>query len=241
VVRAVPWRGCGYTLRASAREQRPERCDFTPARASSGQAYEGTLRAMGTTRGGGAIVLLTGLAAAGLAAWLLTGAGLSANVVGTGSATVGIAAGVGAGAVLTKHERDTMGVVRSCQSGKVAPARAGTPPTVGVECTHLATQRAALEEGAMHAVLVTLNLDPARMDEALQFLNSFAIPTIRQGAGFVSGTWLRSPDGTHGHSVLLYDSQAAAEAAVARATQGPPVDAPVRFVSAESFEVIAQA
>jgi len=93
----------------------------------------------------------------------------------------------------------------------------------------------------MHALLVTLELDPARMEEALQVLHGFAIPTVRQGAGFVSGPWLRSADGRHGRSLLLYESREAAEAAAERAAQGPPPGAPIRFVSAEPFEVMAQA
>lgn len=92
----------------------------------------------------------------------------------------------------------------------------------------------------MHAVLVTLELDPSRMDEALQNLHGFAIPAIKQGAGFVSGTWIRSADETSGHSVLLYEREEDAQAAKQRAAAGPPPGAPLRFVSAEVFEVLAQ-
>ena len=50
----------------------------------------------------------------------------------------------------------------------------------------------------MHAVLVELELkvDPAQADEAIKFLRETVVPMISQGAGFVSGTWMRSADGT---------------------------------------------
>jgi hypothetical protein len=41
--------------------------------------------------------------------------------------------------------------------------------------------------------------------------------------------------------LIIYEDQAAAEAAADRARQGPPPGAPTRFVSAEVFEVVAQA
>jgi hypothetical protein len=50
---------------------------------------------------------------------------------------------------------------------------------------------------------------------------------VKQAAGFVSGTWARSEDGTHGQSLLLFESQEAAKAAVERAAAGPPPGAPV--------------
>ncbi len=93
----------------------------------------------------------------------------------------------------------------------------------------------------MHAVLVTLRLDPNRMEAALQNLHGFAIPAITHGAGFVSGTWIRSADETRGHSLLLYEDKASAEVAAERAAAGPPPGAPIQFVSAEVFEVLAQA
>jgi hypothetical protein len=92
----------------------------------------------------------------------------------------------------------------------------------------------------MYAVLVTLEIDATRMDEAMQVLNGFAIPTITKGAGYVSGTWMRSGDGTRGHSLHLYETEADASAAAERAAAGGPPGAPIRFVSADVFEVIAQ-
>ena len=93
----------------------------------------------------------------------------------------------------------------------------------------------------MHAVIGTVEIDAGRADEAAQLLASFAVPNAQQAPGFVSGTWCRSADGTRGHSVVLFDSEATARAAAERAAQGPPPGAPVRFVSADVFEVLAQA
>ena len=93
----------------------------------------------------------------------------------------------------------------------------------------------------MHALLVQLEIDRSRADEAIEFLHNVAVPMIRQGAGFVSGTWLRSLDGGATRSLILYEDEPAATAAAERASQGPPPGAPTQFVSAEVFEVMAQA
>jgi hypothetical protein len=93
----------------------------------------------------------------------------------------------------------------------------------------------------MHALLVELEIDADRTDDALAFLHNAAVPMIKQGAGFVSGTWVLSLDGRHTRSLLLYEDEQAANAAADRARQGPPPGAPTRFVSAEVFEVMAQA
>jgi len=93
----------------------------------------------------------------------------------------------------------------------------------------------------MHALLVTLDIDASRADEAMELLKRFVVPTIKSGEGFVSGTWIRSCDGKRGHSLLLYESEGAAKAAADRAAEGPPAGAPTSFVSADVFEVVAHA
>jgi hypothetical protein len=101
-------------------------------------------------------------------------------------------------------------------------------------------QQFALEV-VVYGLLVELEIEAGREDEAIGFLNQVAVPMISQGDGFVSGTWMRSLDGLHTRSVILYDDQAAADAAAERARQGPPPGAPTRFISADVFEVMAQA
>jgi hypothetical protein len=93
----------------------------------------------------------------------------------------------------------------------------------------------------MHALVVQLEIEPERRDEALDFLRTRAVPMISSGAGFVGGTWMLSEDGTSTRSVLVYDSKQQADEAFARASHGPQPGAPTRLVSAEVFEVVAQA
>jgi hypothetical protein len=93
----------------------------------------------------------------------------------------------------------------------------------------------------MHAVIGTVEIDANRAEEASELLNSFTVPNAKQAPGFISGTWGRSADGARGHSVVVFETEASAKAAAERLAQGPPLGAPVRFVSADVFEVMAQA
>jgi hypothetical protein len=92
----------------------------------------------------------------------------------------------------------------------------------------------------MYALLVELAIDEERTEDAERQLREFAIPMISKGEGFVGGTWFRSLDRCRGRNLILFDTEAAAEAAAARAAQGPPPGSPTRFVSAEVFEVLAR-
>ena len=93
----------------------------------------------------------------------------------------------------------------------------------------------------MYAVLGKVQIDSTRADEAADLLNNYTVPMVKQAAGFVSGTWARSADGTHGQSLIIFESEEAAKAAAERAAAGPPPGGPVTFVSADVFEVLAQA
>ena len=93
----------------------------------------------------------------------------------------------------------------------------------------------------MYAVLGKVQIDSTRADEAADLLNSYTVPMVKQAAGFVSGTWARSADGTHGQSLIIFESEEAAKAAAEWAAAGPPPGGPVTFVSADVFEVLAQA
>jgi hypothetical protein len=97
------------------------------------------------------------------------------------------------------------------------------------------------KEIAMHAVFGRVEIDSSRADEARELLDNFTLPMVKQAPGFVSGTWARSQDGTRGQSLILFESEETAKAAAERAATGPPPGAPVTFVSAEVFEVLAQA
>jgi hypothetical protein len=93
----------------------------------------------------------------------------------------------------------------------------------------------------MHGLVVQLEIDEAQADQAVEFLQQVAVPMIKQGAGFVGGTWMRSRDGRRTFSLILYENEKSADEAAERARQGPPPGAPTRFVSAEVFEIMAEA
>lgn len=93
----------------------------------------------------------------------------------------------------------------------------------------------------MHAVVVHVEIDAGKADEAQTLLDEGVVPQVKQAPGFVSGTWAHSADGTRGQGLILFDSEDAAKAAATQAAEGPPPGGPVKFVSAEVFEVVAQA
>jgi hypothetical protein len=93
----------------------------------------------------------------------------------------------------------------------------------------------------MYAVFGRVDIDASRADEAAELLSNYTVPMVKQAPGFVSGTWARSEDGTHGQSLTLFGTEELAKAAAERAATGPPPGSPVTFVSAEVFEVLAQA
>ena len=93
----------------------------------------------------------------------------------------------------------------------------------------------------MHAVVITVGIDSAKAEEATAMLHNRVVPDVKAMPGFVSGTWARSEDGTNGHSVVLFEDEETAKAALAQAKQGPPEGAPVKVLYAEVYEVLAQA
>jgi hypothetical protein len=92
---------------------------------------------------------------------------------------------------------------------------------------------------AMYALLVQVEIDTTRVDEAIKFVREFTVRVISKAPGFVSGTWMRSNDGTHGCNLILFEDENAAKAAADRAAEVPPAGVPARFV--EIFEVMALA
>lgn len=90
----------------------------------------------------------------------------------------------------------------------------------------------------MHAVVVQVGIEPSLAEGAVEFLHSKVVPLVSQMPGFVSGTWTKSA--TEGRSMLVFESEEAA-AAGAEAIRGGPRPEAVTLVSADVFEVIAQA
>jgi len=93
----------------------------------------------------------------------------------------------------------------------------------------------------MHAVVGQVKIDRSREDEATKTLNEIVVPRAQQMAGFVGGTWCRALQDDRGISVLLFESEEEARAAAEQMRQGPPPGTPATFVSADVFEVVAQA
>jgi hypothetical protein len=65
----------------------------------------------------------------------------------------------------------------------------------------------------MHTIVVRMSIDPARVHEAERHLREDIVYWARQQAGFVSGQWLRSADGSEGLGVVVFDSEQAASTA----------------------------
>lgn len=66
----------------------------------------------------------------------------------------------------------------------------------------------------MYAVVVTVSIDPARMEEAQASLTSTVVPRVKGSPGVASGVWLAPDSGGNGMSVILFDSRENAEGAL---------------------------
>jgi hypothetical protein len=91
----------------------------------------------------------------------------------------------------------------------------------------------------MHAVLVSVRIDPDRRDEAEKMLKEQTVPRASSFDGFVKGYWARAADGTRGRGTLIFQSESAAKAATEQIVQPP--DSPTTIESIEVFEVVAEA
>jgi hypothetical protein len=94
----------------------------------------------------------------------------------------------------------------------------------------------------MYAVIVRVEIDATRLDEADKLLHATVVPRVKSAEGFVRGLWLRSTDGQTGRGLVVFDSEEHAQAGAEQARQqAPPPGAPVTFQSAEVVEVVAEA
>jgi hypothetical protein len=91
----------------------------------------------------------------------------------------------------------------------------------------------------MHGVLVDVEIDTSKLDEADAMLNGVVIPRVTGQPGFVKGYWFRSPDGSRGCSTLLFDSETSAQAALASVPE-PPEGGPIKKQYTELFELVAE-
>jgi hypothetical protein len=89
----------------------------------------------------------------------------------------------------------------------------------------------------MYAVVGLSRLNPgATTDVAKGILGG-----MREAPGFVSGTVAWSSDGERGRSMILFESEDQAKAALERAVANMPADSPIEIESAEVCEVVAHA
>jgi hypothetical protein len=88
----------------------------------------------------------------------------------------------------------------------------------------------------MWAAVVSVEVDNA--DESARMLNEQIIPGIKQSAGFASGVWV-NVDATHGTSIVVFDTEANASAALP--PEGPGPMPGVTITSARVGNVVGQA
>jgi hypothetical protein len=65
----------------------------------------------------------------------------------------------------------------------------------------------------MHTIVVTMSADPERRAETVTHLQRDVEPWATKQAGFVSGQWLATPDGTQGLGVIVFETREQAELA----------------------------
>lgn len=69
----------------------------------------------------------------------------------------------------------------------------------------------------MHTLVVQMSTDPSRPEEVARHFREDVTGWAKRQPGFVTGQWLRSPDGQAGLGVVVFASEEAASAAA----QGP--------------------
>jgi heme-degrading monooxygenase HmoA len=88
----------------------------------------------------------------------------------------------------------------------------------------------------MHAVVVKVTVqDP---EPALEHLRSNVVPQVSQAPGFINGYWTRG-EGNDGLSMILFESEDAAQAASGKIEEPPGGE--VTVDSVEVREVVANA
>jgi hypothetical protein len=94
----------------------------------------------------------------------------------------------------------------------------------------------------MHALVIHVSIDSARIADAEQELNDVVVPMAKQSNGFVSGIWTHSTDGKKGVGIVAFSGEDDAQAAVDQWTSmGMPAGSPVTIDSVEVYEVPATA
>jgi hypothetical protein len=96
----------------------------------------------------------------------------------------------------------------------------------------------APKEAIMHAVVVRSTLHDIEL--GMTFLRDVGIPRLKQAPGFVTGHWVRlGEDG--GTSMVVFESEDAAQAATEQLRTNPPPESAVTINSIEIGEVVEHA
>ena len=88
----------------------------------------------------------------------------------------------------------------------------------------------------MHAVLITVTIDPAKAEAAREGLMNEVIPQLKAATGFVAAYWLEPEDGK-GFSMTLFETEA--QARLMAPTVGSVSETGVTFESVEFRPVAA--
>jgi hypothetical protein len=89
----------------------------------------------------------------------------------------------------------------------------------------------------MHAVVVRVSISD--VETAQKGLEGVVVPRVKQAPGFVAGYWTRSADGSNGQSMMVFESEDAAQAVADRLHTDVPEG--VTIEGTEVREVVASA
>lgn len=99
-----------------------------------------------------------------------------------------------------------------------------------------------MTSSAQGTLIVTMTLDPARSPDVARHFTDDVVPWAAHQDGFVSGQWLRSPDGSHGIGIVTFDSVDHATAAAAGPRSQPRDDGRAwNTGTVDVFHVVASA
>ena len=90
----------------------------------------------------------------------------------------------------------------------------------------------------MHAVVARSTIHD--FEQGRKFLREVAVPRISQAPGFVGAHWVRLGENT-GTSMLIFESEEAAQAAAEQLRTSPPAGSAVTINSIEVGEVVERA
>ena len=91
----------------------------------------------------------------------------------------------------------------------------------------------------MHAVVVRVTVQD--VEPAQKALQEQVVPRAQQSPGFVAGYWTRSEDGRRGMSMVVFDSEDAANGAAQMIQSQLPEEDAVTLEGVEVREVVANA